>query len=153
MRKTNVRKSSPVAETRGDSVLPDAVAPTVGVGIGVFQSYRFPQSSAVVPQPFLISCFMRWMPLGMIYLLLFAPSVHAQSFATRVGAGVKISDHDGINFGVRYRNFEVLGGFRTPGGVWGFRDSQQALFLGAQHHIGFWRRDRFKIYGFGRLVV
>ena len=98
--------------------------------------------SAHLPIPNL----MRWIPLILIGFLLVTPA-QAQSFASEIGIGLKMSENDGLNVGIRYRQLEILGGLLN------FRYDWNELFLGGQYRIGLLRQDRFRVYGFGRIVL
>ena len=92
---------------------------------------------------------MQWLPPSLISLLLVTP-MHAQSFATGLGVGMRateftmtMTDFSRVDLGVRYKQFEILGHY--------FHYSRR-MNLGGQYHLSLWKRDRFRVYGFGRVV-
>ena len=87
---------------------------------------------------------MRWIPL---ILFLLATSAQAQSFASKIGIGLKMSENDGLNVGIRYKQLEILGGLKN------FSNEPSESLLGSQYRLGLLRRDRLRVYGFGRIVV
>lgn len=92
---------------------------------------------------------MRWIPTSLISLLLLVAPVRAQSFATGIGVGVRVSKVDGVYVGAHYGTLEILGSLGT------LRDDNvtyRELRIGGQHRFNLWKRDRFRIYAFGRLV-
>lgn len=93
---------------------------------------------------------MQWIPPSLIGLLLLVIPVHAQSFASRIGVGVRVSGVDGVYLGARYGTLEILvsrGTLRDDGVTY------HELRIGGQPHFYLWRRDRFKVYALGRLVL
>ena len=94
---------------------------------------------------------MRWILPILISLLLLVAPTHAQSFATGLGVGVRVSKVEGIYLGARYRSVEILGSLGTL--RWYENDeSYPELRIGGQRRFRLWTRDRFRVHALARLV-
>lgn len=94
---------------------------------------------------------MRWIPPSLIGLLLLVVPLHAQSFATGLGVGIRATEHSmrvaeysRVDLGIRYKQFEILGHYLGD---------RRRIHLGSQYHLGLWKREKFRVYGFGRIIL